>query len=65
LAWIIDTDECTACGTCADERCKEKVQEVAEGQAYLDALNTYFGIKLDAPYEALRPLPKSDKGSSC
>ena len=42
---------------------KEKVQEVAEGQAYLDALNTYFGIELDAPYEALRPLPKSDKGN--
>lgn len=27
-----------------------------EGQGYLDALKTYFGIELDAPYEALRPL---------
>jgi N-hydroxyarylamine O-acetyltransferase len=34
----------------------EQVQELAEGQAYLNALKTYFGIELDAPYEALRPL---------
>lgn len=35
---------------------KEEVQELAEGQAYLDALKTHFGIELDAPYEMLRPL---------
>ena len=37
----------------------EKVQEeeLADGQAYLDALKTHFGIELDAPYEALRILP--------
>jgi len=38
----------------------EGVQELAEGQAYLDALKNHFGIELDAPYEKLRPLPKSD-----
>ncbi len=31
-------------------------QELAEGQPYLDALHTHFGIELDAPYEAMRPL---------
>lgn len=36
----------------------EQVQELEEGRAYLDALKTYFGIELDAPYEALRPLPQ-------
>jgi N-hydroxyarylamine O-acetyltransferase len=36
----------------------EQVQELEEGQAYLDALKTQFGIELDAPYEALRPLPQ-------
>jgi N-hydroxyarylamine O-acetyltransferase len=36
----------------------ERMQELAEGQAYLDALKTHFGIELDAPYEALRPLPR-------
>jgi N-hydroxyarylamine O-acetyltransferase len=35
----------------------EQAQELAEGQAYLDALQGHFGIALDAPYEALRPLP--------
>ena len=35
----------------------ESVQELAEGQAYLDALKNHFGIELDAPYENLRPLP--------
>lgn len=35
---------------------KDEVQELAEGQAYLDALKTHFGIELDAPYEMLRPL---------
>ena len=39
---------------------KEEVQELAEGQAYLDALNAHFGIELDAPYEKLRPLPGTD-----
>ncbi|MGE0824178.1 MAG: arylamine N-acetyltransferase [Candidatus Binatia bacterium] len=34
----------------------EHLQELAEGQAYLDALKIHFGIELDAPYEALRPL---------
>ena len=29
---------------------KETIQELAEGQPYLDALKTYFGIELDAPY---------------
>jgi N-hydroxyarylamine O-acetyltransferase len=37
---------------------REDVQEIEEGQPYLDALKTYFGIELDAPYEALRPLPQ-------
>ena len=35
----------------------EHVQKLEEGQAYLDALKTHFGIALDAPYEAIRPLP--------
>lgn len=39
----------------------EQVQELAEGQAYLDALRTHFGIELNAPYEALRPLPGTDQ----
>ncbi|NIP33094.1 arylamine N-acetyltransferase, partial [Candidatus Saccharibacteria bacterium] len=30
---------------------KAQVQELPEGQAYLDALKTHFGIELDAPYE--------------
>jgi N-hydroxyarylamine O-acetyltransferase len=39
----------------------EHVQELAEGQAYLDALKTHFGIELDASYEALRPLPLTNQ----
>jgi N-hydroxyarylamine O-acetyltransferase len=39
---------------------KEIVQELEEGQPYLDALKSHFGIELDAPYEELRPLPKTD-----
>jgi hypothetical protein len=35
-----------------------KEQGLAEGQPYLDALKTHFGIELAAPYEALRPLPR-------
>ena len=35
---------------------KEVVQELEAGQPYLDALNSYFGIELNAPYERLRPL---------
>ena len=35
----------------------ESVQELAEGQAYLDALKSYFGIELDVPYEDMHPLP--------
>ena len=34
----------------------ESVQELAEGQAYLDALKKHFGIELEATYEQLRPL---------
>ncbi|WP_319469750.1 arylamine N-acetyltransferase [uncultured Pseudodesulfovibrio sp.] len=38
-------------------RAGEKTEvHLPEGQGYLDALNTYFGIELDAPYEALRPV---------
>ncbi len=32
--------------------------ELEEGQPYLDALKSNFGIELDAPYESLRPLPE-------
>lgn len=35
----------------------EQVRELGEGQVYLDALKTYFGIELNAPYEAIRSLP--------
>jgi N-hydroxyarylamine O-acetyltransferase len=38
---------------------KEIVQELAEGQAYFDALESHFGIELDASYEELRSLPES------
>ena len=38
----------------------ESIQELAEGEVYLDALKNNFGIELDAPYEKLRPLPKLD-----
>lgn len=40
----------------------EQVWELTEGQAYLDALKSHFGIELDAPYEALRPLPGAEPG---
>jgi N-hydroxyarylamine O-acetyltransferase len=36
----------------------EQVQDLEEGQPYLDALTGHFGIELDAPYEAMRPLPR-------
>ena len=39
----------------------EQVQEIGEGAAYLDVLRIHFGIELDAPYTALRPLPKIDQ----
>jgi len=42
---------------------KEHVRELAEGQAYLDALKTHFGIELDASYEDLRPLPETGQGN--
>ncbi|BBD09277.1 arylamine N-acetyltransferase family protein [Desulfovibrio ferrophilus] len=35
---------------------QEEQIELPEGQGYLDALETYFGIELDAPYEALKPV---------
>ncbi len=35
---------------------EEIVQELEEGQPYLDALKNHFSIELDAPYEALRPV---------
>ena len=34
----------------------ERISELAERQAYLDALKINFGIVLDAPYEALPPI---------
>jgi len=37
---------------------EDDVHVPSEGQAYLDALKTHFGIELDAPYEKLRPLPE-------
>jgi N-hydroxyarylamine O-acetyltransferase len=42
---------------------KEHVRELAEGQAYLDALKTHFGIELDGSYEDLRPLPETGQGN--
>lgn len=39
---------------------EEVVQDLPEGQPYLDALKNYFGIILDTPYEKLRMLPKLD-----
>jgi N-hydroxyarylamine O-acetyltransferase len=38
---------------------KEEVQELSEGQAYIDALKIHFGIELDMPYEKLHPLPET------
>lgn len=40
---------------------EEETQELAEGQAYLDALKHHFGIDLGVPYEELRPLPGTDR----
>ena len=40
---------------------KEQVQELPEGQLYIDALKDHFGIELDAPYEALCKLPRTDQ----
>jgi N-hydroxyarylamine O-acetyltransferase len=39
---------------------KEDIQELSEGQEYLDALKNHFGIELDASYEDLRPLPGTE-----
>jgi N-hydroxyarylamine O-acetyltransferase len=38
----------------------EKVQQLEEGQPYLDALKEHFGIELDEPYEKLRPMHSKD-----
>jgi N-hydroxyarylamine O-acetyltransferase len=35
---------------------EDTVQELAGGQAYLDALKIHFGIDLEVPYDHLRPL---------
>jgi N-hydroxyarylamine O-acetyltransferase len=43
---------------------KEQVQELEEGPGYLDALQTCFGIKLDAAYADLRPLPDAGLDTS-
>ena len=43
---------------------KAQEEELAEGQAYLDALKTHFGIELDAPYEALTPLLGTTRGEA-
>jgi N-hydroxyarylamine O-acetyltransferase len=40
---------------------KELVQELPEGQLYIDALKDHFGIELDAPYEALCKFPGTDQ----
>ena len=41
---------------------REIVQELEEGQPYLDALKSNFGIELDEPYDNLRPLLENDQG---
>ena len=33
-----------------------RVTKLQAGPAYLDALERYFGIRLDADYQALRPV---------
>ena len=38
----------------------EIAQELEEGHPYLDALKNHFGIELDAPYEELRSLTKTN-----
>lgn len=35
---------------------QEESVKLPEGPGYLDAVNKYFGIEIDAPYEALRPI---------
>jgi N-hydroxyarylamine O-acetyltransferase len=35
---------------------REQVIDLPDGPGYLDALKTHFGIELDAPYEALKPV---------
>ena len=35
-------------------------EELPEGQRYLDALKIHFGIELDAPCEALKPIAQKD-----
>ena len=37
---------------------RDEEMELEEGQTYLDALKSHFGIELNAPYESLRPLPE-------
>ena len=37
-----------------------RVRELEEGEGYIEALETHFGIELGRPYEALRPLPPLD-----
>ncbi|BDQ37867.1 N-hydroxyarylamine O-acetyltransferase [Pseudodesulfovibrio nedwellii] len=37
---------------------QENEIQLPEGQEYMDALKTYFGIELDAPYEALRSVDR-------
>ena len=39
----------------------ESVQELPEGQGYIDALKEHFGIDLGAPYEKLRSLQEADQ----
>ncbi len=34
----------------------EEVLEIAEGQAYLNALQAYFGIELEESYDAIRAI---------
>jgi len=36
----------------------EQAQQLEEGQAYVESLKTHFGIELDTPYEAIRPLTR-------
>lgn len=36
----------------------EQVQGLSEGQTYLDTLQTTFGINLDVPYDAIRPVKR-------
>jgi len=41
----------------------ESTLDLGEGQGYLEALTEHFGIRLDAPYEALRPLREQALGT--